>query len=408
MALEVVRQRCAGIDVHKRQVTVHVQVPGQGETREFSADTGSLLAMVDWLQELKIDDVAMEATGSYWKPVYNILEATGLRAIVGNASHMKAVPGRKTDTKDAEWICDLHRHGLIKASFIPPRAQRELRELVVYRSTLIAARASEANRIAKVLEGGNIKLGGVVTDILGKSSRKMLAALAAGVEDPKVLADMAEGKLRNKHDHLLLALHGRMTGHQREMLGWQLKHVGFLDEQIRELDVKVAACLHPHEQEIDRLCTIPGVSQRTAEVILAEVGVDMRQFPSADHLVSWGGLCPSSNESGGKRRPARSRHGNKLLKSTLVQAGQAAGRSKNTYLGATYRLLAARRGGKRAAMAVGRHILQVAYYILRDGITYRELGANYHDERRKEEVKRAALARLRRLGYDVTVAPVSA
>jgi transposase len=266
---------------------------------------------------------------------------------------MKAVPGRKTDTKDAEWICDLHRHGLIKASFIPPRAQRELRELVVYRSTWIAERASAANRIAKVLEGGNIKLGGVVTDILGKSSRKMLAALAAGVDDPKALADMAEGRLRNKHDDLLLALHGRMTAHQREMLGWQLKHVEFLDAQIRELDAKVAACLDPHEQEIERLCTIPGVSQRTAEVILAEVGVDMRQFPSADHLVSWSGLCPGSNESGGKRRPARSRHGNKLLKATLVQAGQAAGRSKNTYLGATYRLLAARRGAKRAAMAVG-------------------------------------------------------
>lgn len=404
----MVRQRCAGIDVHKRQVTVHVQVPGRGETREFPADTGSLLVMVDWLQEFKIDDVAMEATGAYWKPVYNLLEAAGMRPIVGNASHMKAVPGRKTDTKDAEWICDLHRHGLIKASFIPPRAQRELRELVVYRSTLITERASEANRIAKVLEGGNIKLGGVVTDILGKSSRKMLAALAAGVDDPKALADMAEGRLRNKHDDLLLALHGRMTTHQREMLGWQLKHVEFLDAQIRELDAKVAACLDPHEQEIERLCTIPGVSQRTAEVILAEVGVDMRQFPNADHLVSWSGLCPGSNESGGKRRPARSRHGNKLLKATLVQAGQAAGRSKNTYLGATYRLLAARRGAKRAAMAVGRHILQVAYYILRDGTTYRELGANYHDERRREAVKRAALARLRRLGYDVTVAPVSA
>ena len=401
--MQVIRDRCAGIDVHKRQVTVCSCVPGRQEMRAFATDTASLLTMVDWLQEWKIDDMAMEGTGSYWKPVYNLLEAAGMRPIVGNASHMKAVPGRKTDTKDAEWICDLHRHGLITASFIPPRAQRELREVVQYRSTLIAERASEANRIAKVLEGANIKLGSVVTDILGKSSRKMLSALAAGVDDPKVLTDMAEGRLRNKHDDLRLALHGRMSAHQREMLTWQLKHVEFLDERIRELDTKVAARLDPHEQEIERLCTIPGVSQRIAEVILATAGADMKQFPSADHLVSWAGMCPGSNESGGKRRPARTRHGNRLLKAVLTQGGQAAGRAKDTYLGATYRMLAVRRGGKRAAIAVGRHILEAAYYILRDGTTYRELGANYHDERRKEAIKRAALARLRRLGFNVTV-----
>jgi transposase len=407
LGLDVVRERCAGIDVHKRQITVHVRAPGNQEAREFATDTSSLLTMVDWLQELRIVDVAMEGTGSYWKPVYNILEACGLKPIIGNASHMKAVPGRKTDVKDAEWICDLHRHGLIRASFVPPRAQRELRELVTYRSTLIAERASEANRIAKVLEGGNIKLSSVVTDILGKSSRNMLAALARGEDNPTVLADMAEGKLKSKRDDLLLALHGRMTAHQRKMLGWQLQHVEFLDAQIRELDAKVAECLDPHEQEIERLCTIPGVSVRSAEVILAAIGTDMKQFPSADHLISWAGMCPASNESGGKRRPARTRHGNELLKATMVQAGQAAGRSIGTYLGATYRLLAARRGKKKAAVAVGRHILQTAYYILRDGTEYQELGANFHDERRKEAVKRRAIARLQRLGYEVTVQPVA-
>jgi transposase len=407
LGVDVIRERCAGIDVHKRQVTVHVHVPGHQETREFATDTGALLKLVDWLQELRIDDVAMEGTGSYWKPVYNILEAAGLKPIIGNASHMKAVPGRKTDIKDAEWICDLHRLGLIRASFVPPRAQRELRELVTYRSTLIAERAGESNRIAKVLEGGNIKLGSVVTDILGKSSRNMLAALAKGADNPKVLADMAEGKLKSKHDDLLLALHGRMTAHQREMLGRQLKHVGFLDEQIQELDAKVAECLDPHEQEIKRLCTIPGVSVRVAEVILAAIGTDMGKFPSADHLASWAGLCPASNESGGKRRPARTRHGNEMLKATMVQAGQAAGRSIGTYLGATYRMLAARRGKKKAAVAVGRHILQTAYYILRDGTEYKELGANFHDERRKEAVKRAAISRLRRLGFEVEVKPVA-
>ena len=407
MGLNVVRERCAGIDVHKRQVAVHVRVPGHQETREFATDTGALLTLVDWLRELEIEDVAMEGTGSYWKPIYNLVEAAGLKPIIGNASHMKAVPGRKTDIQDAEWICDLHRHGLIRASFVPPRAQRELRELVTYRSTLIAERAAEANRIAKVLEGGNIKLGSVVTDILGKSSRHMLAAMAKGEDNPKVLADMAEGKLKSKRDDLILALHGRMTAHQRKMLGWQLQHVEFLDQQIAALDAQVAECLDPHEQEIERLCTIPGVSVRSAEVILAAIGTDMGQFPSADHLVSWAGLCPASNESGGKRRPARTRHGNEILKATMVQAGQAAGRSIGTYLGATYRLLAARRGKKKATVAVGRHILQTAYYILRDGTEYKELGANFHDERRKEAVKRAAIARLRRLGFEVEVKPVA-
>lgn len=403
MGLAVVHERCAGIDVHKRQVTVCVQVPGQHEIREFATDTGSLLSLADWLQGLRVDDIAMEATGSYWKPVYNILEASGLRPIVGNAAHLKAVPGRKTDVKDAEWLCDLHRHGLVKASFIPARSQREVRELVRYRATIVAERAAEANRIAKVLEGGNIKLGSVVTDILGVSSREMLAALARGVEDPEVLAKMARGRLEEKHDQLVAALRGRMSAHQREMLQWQLQHVGFLDEQIARLDAKVAERLRPFEQEIKRLDSIPGVSQRTAEVILAEVGADMGHFPDADHLVSWAGMCPGNNQSGGKRRNGRTRKGNQALRAALVQSGQAAGRSKGTYLGALFRRLATRRGGKRAAMAVGRHILQAAYFILRDGVEYRELGANYYDERRKAAVTRSAVKRLERLGYKVTL-----
>lgn len=403
MGLALVHERCAGIDVHKRQVTVCVQVPGQHEIRDFATDTGSLLSLADWLQALRVDDIAMEATGSYWKPVYNILEACGLRPIVGNAAHLKAVPGRKTDVKDAEWLCDLHRHGLVKASFIPARSQREVRELVRYRATIVAERAAEANRIAKVLEGGNIKLGSVVTDILGVSSREMLAALARGVEDPEVLAKMARGRLEEKHDQLVAALRGRMSAHQREMLQWQLQHVGFLDEQIARLDAKVAERLRPFEQEIKRLDSIPGVSQRTAEVILAEVGADMGHFPDADHLVSWAGMCPGNNQSGGKRRNARTRKGNQSLRVALVQSGQAAGRSKGTYLGALFRRLATRRGGKRAAMAVGRHILQAAYFILRDGVEYRELGANYYDERRKVAVTRTAVKRLERLGYKVTL-----
>lgn len=403
MGMSVVHERCAGIDVHKRQVTVCVEVPGQHEIREFATDTASLLKLAGWLQELRIDDMAMEATGSYWKPVYNILEASGLRPIVGNAAHLKRVPGRKTDAKDAEWLCDLHRHGLITASFIPARAQRELRELVQYRVSLVAERAAEANRIAKVLEGGNIKLGSVVSDILGVSSREMLAALARGEQDAEVMAKMARGRLEDKHDALVLALHGRMSEHQREMLRWQLQHVGFLDEQIAVLDAKVAERLDPHKPEIKRLTTLPGVSQRTAEVVLAVAGADMTQFASADHLISWAGMCPGNNQSGGKRRNGRARKGNQTLRTTLVQAGQAAGRSKGTYLGAMYRRLAMRRGGKRAAMAVGRHILQAAYFILRDAVVYQELGPNYYDERRKEAVTRSAVKRLEQLGYKVAI-----
>ena len=243
----------------------------------------------------------------------------------------------------------------------------------------------------------------MVTDILGVSSRDMLAALARGVEDSEVLAKMARGRLENKHDELVAALRGRMTDHQREMLRMQLEHVKFLDEQVARLDTMVAERLAPLQSEIERLDSIPGVSQRTAEVILAEVGADMAQSPSADHLVSWAGMCPGNNQSGGKRRNGRTRKGNQALRAALVTSGQAAGRSKETYLGALFRRIASRRGSKRAAMAVGRHILQSAYYILRDGTTYRELGANYYDERRKGAVTRPAVKRLERLGYTVTL-----
>lgn len=406
--MRVLRQRCAGVDVHKRSITVAVMILGmQTVVRAFPTDTRSLLAMVDWLQELRVEDVAMESTGVYWKPVYNLLEASGFRVLVGNAAAMKAVPGRKTDVKDAEWICELHRHGLISPSFIPARAQRELRELVRYRSTLIAERAAESNRIQKVLEGANIKLASVASDVLGKSGRDMLAAIIDGTTDPETLAGLARGKLQDKHDDLVAAFHGHIGEHQRKMLRWQLRHVEHLDRQIEELDTEVAERLDPYQQEIERLDTIPGVSRRTAEVILAEVGVNMKQFPDADHLVSWAGMCPGSNQSGGKRRNARTRKGNPTLRAALVQAGHAAGRTKSTYLGAAYQRIAARRGKKKAAVATGRSILEICYYVLRGGVTYRELGANYYDERKKEAVVRNAVKRLERLGYKVKVDPAA-
>ncbi len=405
--MKVLYERCAGCDIHKKTVTVHVVVPEGGETRTYGTTTTELLEVVEWLLACRVTHVAMESTGVYWKPLYNLLEATGLTVFVVNAAHMKAVPGRKTDVQDAVWICDLMRHGLLKPSFIPPRPQRELRELVRYRISLIRERADEANRIQKVLEGGNIKLGSVISEILGKSGRAILAGIAAGTSTPEELAALADSRLRATPEELVEALRGRLNDHQRMLLRMQLDHVGYLDQQIAALDAEVAKRLAPFEAQLRQLDTIPGVNQSTAESIVAVIGTDMTRFPNADHLVSWGGMCPGSNESAGKRRQSRTRKGNPILRATLTQAGQAAGRSKNTYLGATYRRIAAHRGKKRAAIAVGRSILEIAYFVLRDGVAYEELGVNYYDERKKDAVVRNAVKRLERLGYRVAIEPAA-
>jgi len=407
VGLKVLYERCAGCDVHKRTVTVHVVVPEGSETRTHGTTTAELLALVEQLRTLRVTHVAMESTGVYWKPLYNVLEATGIAVYVVNAAHMKTVPGRKTDVQDAAWICDLMRHGLLKPSFIPPRPQRELRELIRYRISLIEERAAEANRIQKVLEGGNIKLASVISDILGKSGRAMLTALAAGPHRPEEVAALAHPRLRATQEELVAALRGHLSDHQRLMLRMQLDHVCYLEQQIAALDVEVGNRLTPFVAQMGQLDTIPGVSQRVAEVIVAEVGTDMTRFPNADHLVSWAGMCPGSHESAGKRHKARTRRGNQTLRRTLTEAGQAAGNSKATYLAATYRRIKARRGSKRAAIAVGRSILEIAYHVLRDGVAYQELGANYYDERKKNAVVRRAIKRLERLGYRVAVEPAA-
>ncbi len=407
VGLKVLYERCAGCDVHKRTVTVHVTVPEGSETRTYGTITSDLLQLVEWLRTLRVTHTAMESTGVYWKPLYNVLEATGITVYVVNAAHMKAVPGRKTDVQDAAWISDLMRHGLLKPSFIPPRPQRELRELIRYRISLIEERASEANRIQKVLEGGNIKLGTVISDILGKSGRAMLTALAAGPHRPEDVAALAHPRLRATREELMEALRGSLTDHQRLMLRMQLDHVHYLEQQIAALDAEVANRLTPFVAQTTQLDTIPGVSQRVAEVILAEVGTDMTRFPNADHLVSWAGMCPGSHERAGKRHTTRTRKGNQTLRRTLTEAGQAAGNSKSTYLAATYRRIAARRGGKKAAIAVGRSILEIAYHVLRDGVAYQDLGANYYDERKKHAVVRNAIKRLERLGYRIAVEPAA-
>jgi transposase len=400
--LQVVYERCAGCDVHKKAVVVHVVAPGHTETRTFGTTTRDLLTLVEWLGASQVTHVAMESTGVYWKPLYNLLETTGLTVYVVNAAHMKAVPGRKTDVQDAEWICDLMRHGLLKASLIPSRPQRELRELVRYRLSLVSERTAEANRIQKVLEGGNIKLGSVVSEMLGKSSRAMLAALAAG-KHPEDIAALADPRLRATREELTEALRGRLTSHQYVMLRLQLDHVRYLDQQIEAVEAEVEKRLAPFAVQLTQLDTIPGVSNHVAEVMVAEIGTDMARFPSAAHLTSWGGMCPGNNESAGKRRSGRTRKGSPTLRHALTEAGQAAGRTKNSYLGAVYRRIAARRGKKRAAIAVGRRILEIAYHVLRDGVAYEDLGVNYYDERQKDAVVRNAIKRLERLGYSVTV-----
>jgi transposase len=328
--------------------------------------------------------------------------------VLANARHVARVPGRKTDVKDAEWLAELLRHGLIRGSFVPDRAQRELRELTRYRTALVGERTAAVNRLQKVLEGANIKLASVATDVTGVSARAMLAELVAGSTDAAAMAELAVGRLREKIPALERALAGRMGEHQRFLLAQGLAHVDFLDERIARMDAEVAERTRPFEAEIARLDTIPGVSRRLAEVLVAEIGVDLDRFPTAGHLASWAGMCPGNDESAGKRRSGKTRKGSPALRSALVQAAHAAGRSKSTYLGAQYRRLAARRGKKKAAVAVGHSIVVVAYHLLARASVYQDLGPLHFDERDRDAVRRRLVARLEKLGYKVTTEPAAA
>ena len=399
-------ERCCGLDVHKKSVVACVITPEGRETRTFGTMTADLLALADWLLERGVAAVAMESTGVYWKAPYNLLEGTGLELLVVNAAHIKAVPGRKTDVRDAEWIAELLQHGLLKASFIPDRGQRELRELVRYRTQLIRERARAVQRIQKLLEGANIKLASVASDVLGLSGRAMLRALAAGEADPASLADLAKGRLRTKRADLEAALRGLVGDHHRMLLESGLRHLDFLEEEIGRLDGEVAERMAPFAKELEALDSIPGCARRSAESFLAEVGRDMSRFPTHRHLASWARICPGTNESAGRRGSGATGPGNPWLRSTLVEMAHGTTRSR-TYLGAQYHRLAARRGKKRAAIAVAHSILVVAYHVLRDGTTYHELGRNYFDEREREAVARRAVTRLERLGFKVTVEPAA-
>lgn len=402
--MEVVHERCCGLDVHKRTVVACLRTMRTQQTRTFGTATEDLLALADWLIAERVTHVAMESTSVFWQPIYNVLEGTELKVLVVNAAHMKAIPGKKTDVKDAEWIADLLRHGLLRASFIPDRPQRELRELVRYRTSLIRQRAQVVHRLQKVLEGANIKLSSVVADISGASGRAILEAVIDGQEDPAQLAGLARGRLRSKHSQLTAALRGSIGPHQRYVLRSQLRHLDFMDAEITELNTEITRRMAPFQQILDRLDAIPGIGRRTAEAVLAEIGSDVDRFPTAGHLASWARVCPGNNESAGKRRSGSTGAGNPWLRTVLIEAGLSASHTRGSYLAAQYRRLAARRGAQRAIVAVAHTLLVIIYHLLRDPTAvYQDLGDNYFDERNRTSAVRRAVQRIERLGYRVTV-----
>jgi len=400
---------CAGLDVHKDTVVACVRrLDERGEAQEqvrtFGTMTESLLSLADWLAQEGVTHAAMESTGVYWKPVYHLLEDQ-FELLLVNAQHIKQVPGRKTDVKDCIWIAQLLQHGLLKASLVPPPFQRELRDLTRQRSQLIGESARVTQRIHKVLEDANIKLASVATDVMGASGRDMLRALIAGQTDVKELAKLARGRMKAKTPALRKALFGRVTDHHRFLLRMHVDHYEQLEALIAEFGKRIMEKLAPFAQEVELLKTIPGIHERTAQVLLAEIGPNLTPFATAAHLASWAGVCPGNNESAGKRRSGRTRKGNQWLRSALIQMAWAASRTKNTYLSAHFRRLSVRRGAKRAAVAVSHSLLVIVYNVLTRRTPYADLGPDYLDRRNEQRLTQRLIARLERLGHKVTVQP---
>ena len=448
--MEFVYKRCCGIDIHKKMLVACVITETESgqrnkEVRTFRTVSADLLELLDWLKAAQCTHVAMESTGVYWKPIYNILEGH-FELLVVNAQHIKAVPGRKTDVRDAEWIADLLQQGLLKGSSIPPAPQRELRALTRYRVSLVQERARAVNRLQKTLEDTNLKLGDVATDIMGKSARAMLEALLAGQTDPEKLADLARGRLKAKRTQLEEALVGTVKPHHRFMLGEQLVLIDTLEEAIERVSQEIAQRLDPlpdpgkpepqaeanqqkegsepdassdsplqgqekpslsWKEAVVLLDSIPGINQRAAEGILAEIGIDMTRFPTASHLASWAGMCPGSNESAGKRLSGKTRKGSPWLRKALVEAAHAAAHGKNTYLSAFYHRIKARGGAKQAMIAVGHAILVAIYHMLDRNLSYQELGGNSFDEYDRQAVEKRLVRRLEKLGYQVSLEPAA-
>ncbi len=407
--MQVVYERCCGLDVHKKTVVACVLVTETGgqmqrHIRTFSTMTAGLLALADWLESMSVTVVALESTGVYWRPVFNLLEE-GRTIILVNAQHMKAVPGRKTDVKDAEWLADLLRHGLLKASFIPPAPIRELRDLTRYRKTLVQERAQDVNRIQKVLEMANVKLSSVATDVLGKSGRDMLQAIIEGTTDAQVLANLARGLLRKKLPQLQEALDGRVQTHHRILLQHLLAHVAFLEQALEQLQQEIEQRLLPFQEGIRLLMSIPGIAELSAAGILAEIGTAMSRFPSAKHLASWAGVCPGNKQSGGKRLSGKMRKGNVTLRALLAEVVWVISHTKDNYLSAQYHRLARRIGKNKAAMAVAHSVLVIIYHVLRTGEPYRDLGADYFQKQDAKRLAQRSLRQLEALGYEVTLTP---
>lgn len=411
--MDVVYRRCCGIDVHKCSIAVCVSIWADDgvirkEKRIFGTTTGELRQMADWLRSLAVSHVAMEATGVYWEPVWNVLDKeTSWQLLLLNAEHCKALRGKKTDLKDGERISDLLQHGLVSGSFVPPSDIRALRDLTRHRVQLQQRRATLANRIQKLLEKGNIKLASVATDVLGVSGRAMLTRLAEGEQNPQKLAELARSRLRGKREQLEAALEGCLQEHQRFLLKEMLQDLKQLEESVDRVQVEIVKRMAPFEEILQRLETIKGVSRVTAWTLVAELGVNMAQFPTADHVVSWAGVCPGNNESGGKRKSGKTRPGNRWLRRALCEAAWAAAHSKDTYLAIQFKRLAIRRGNKRALMAVASTILRIAYHVIGDGRVYHDLGADYFDRGREHQLTRRLVKRLEKLGHEVTLRPAA-
>lgn len=411
--MEVVHERCCGLDVHKRTVVACVLITGadgavERQVRTFKTMTADLLLLSDWLNGLGVSYIALESTGVYWRPVFNILEDNERTLLLVNPQHMRAVPGKKTDVRDSEWLADLLRHGLLRASFIPPAPIRAVRELTRYRKTLVQQRTDEANRLHKTLEGANLKLAMVASDILGVSGRQMLEALLAGERDPDVLADLARGTLRAKLPELRQALTGRVQPHHLVLIGQILRHIEFLEQVIVQVQAEIERCLPPFEEALELLQTIPGIKAVAAGAILAEIGPDMSRFPSAAHLASWAGLCPSNKQSAGKRLKGPMNRGNVWLRGIMGEVAWAAVKKRDTYFHAQFHRIARRRGREKAVVAVAHSVLVVIYHVLRTGRPYTELGPDYFDQLDTARIERHHVRRLEQLGYTVTLTPAAA
>jgi transposase len=410
--VEIVHARCCGLDVHKKSVVACVLITRpdgavERQVRTFKTMTADLLALADWLGSLGVTHVALESTGVYWRPVFNVLEDDERTLLLVNPQHMRAVPGRKTDVRDSEWLADLLRHGLLRASFIPPAPVRAIRELTRYRKTLVQQRADEINRLQKTLEGANLKLAAVASNVLGVSSRAMLTALLDGERDPDVMADLARGALRTKLPQLRQALVGRVQPHHLVLISQILAHIDFLEQAVAQMQTEIERCLPPFEEALGLLQTIPGIKAVAAAAILAELGPEVSRFPTAGHLASWAGLCPSNKQSAGKRLKGPVNRGNVWLRGIMGEVAWAAIKKRETYFHAQFHRVARRRGRQKAAVAVAHRLLVVIYHVLGTRRPYTELGVDYFDQLDAGRIERHHVHHLEQLGYTVTLTPAA-